>query len=115
MNRPRGLFLVTGPTGSGKSTTLASLVNYLNETVDHATLALENDSENAHCHKWYAIAIGSLSDHVPKRHVETVLDFLNDAYAGEPFRTSPVDRATISIIADKTVDALDRYGARARW
>src|SRR5260221_10812898 len=29
--RPRGLFLVTGPTGSGKSTTLASLVNYINE------------------------------------------------------------------------------------
>ena len=33
--RPRGLFLVTGPTGSGKSTTLASLVNYINENVDH--------------------------------------------------------------------------------
>ena len=32
--RPRGLFLVTGPTGSDKSTTLASLVNYINENVD---------------------------------------------------------------------------------
>src|SRR5438132_13662163 len=32
---PRGLLLVTGPTGSGKSTTLASLVNYINENVDH--------------------------------------------------------------------------------
>ena len=29
--RPRGLILVTGPTGSGKSTTLASMVNYINE------------------------------------------------------------------------------------
>src|SRR3954464_2368997 len=30
--KPRGLVLVTGPTGSGKSTTLAAMVNYLNET-----------------------------------------------------------------------------------
>ena len=29
--RPRGLILVTGPTGSGKSTTLASMINYINE------------------------------------------------------------------------------------
>ena len=32
--RPRGLFLVTGPTGSGKSTTLASMINYVNENRD---------------------------------------------------------------------------------
>ena len=40
--RPRGLFLVTGPTGSGKSTTLASLVNFLNETVDHHIITIED-------------------------------------------------------------------------
>ncbi|NJR42608.1 MAG: Flp pilus assembly complex ATPase component TadA, partial [Akkermansiaceae bacterium] len=38
--RPRGLFLVTGPTGSGKSTTLASLVNYINENVDHHIITI---------------------------------------------------------------------------
>ena len=38
--RPRGLILVTGPTGSGKSTTLASLVNYINERVDHHIITI---------------------------------------------------------------------------
>src|ERR1051325_2146342 len=32
--RPRGIFLVTGPTGSGKSTTLASMINYINQNFD---------------------------------------------------------------------------------
>ena len=32
LHRPRGLILVTGPTGSGKTTTLASMVNHINET-----------------------------------------------------------------------------------
>jgi len=31
-DNPRGLVLVTGPTGSGKSTTLAAMINYINET-----------------------------------------------------------------------------------
>src|SRR5207344_666479 len=49
--RPRGLFLVTGPTGSGKSTTLASLVNYINENVDHHIITLEDPIEYFHKHK----------------------------------------------------------------
>jgi twitching motility protein PilT len=49
--RPRGLFLVTGPTGSGKSTTLASLVNLLNETVDHHIITIEDPIEFYHYHK----------------------------------------------------------------
>jgi twitching motility protein PilT len=49
--RPRGLFLVTGPTGSGKSTTLASLVNYLNENVDHHIITIEDPIEFYHFHK----------------------------------------------------------------
>lgn len=49
--RPRGLFLVTGPTGSGKSTTLASLINYLNETVDHHIITIEDPIEFYHDHK----------------------------------------------------------------
>ena len=49
--RPRGLFLVTGPTGSGKSTTLASLVNFLNETVDHHIITIEDPIEFYHYHK----------------------------------------------------------------
>ncbi len=49
--RPRGLFLVTGPTGSGKSTTLASLINYINETVDHHIITIEDPIEFYHSSK----------------------------------------------------------------
>ncbi|MBC8356023.1 MAG: type IV pilus twitching motility protein PilT [Planctomycetes bacterium] len=53
--RPRGLFLVTGPTGSGKSTTLASLVNYINETIDHHIITIEDPIEFYHEHKMSTI------------------------------------------------------------
>jgi len=46
--RPRGLFLVTGPTGSGKSTTLASLINYINEKYDHHIITIEDPIEFYH-------------------------------------------------------------------
>ena len=49
--RPRGLFLVTGPTGSGKTTTLASLVNWLNHNEDHHIITLEDPIEYFHEHK----------------------------------------------------------------
>jgi twitching motility protein PilT len=49
--RPRGLILVTGPTGSGKSTTLAAAIDYLNETVDHHIITIEDPIEFYHKHK----------------------------------------------------------------
>ncbi len=49
--RPRGLILVTGPTGSGKSTTLASMVNYINETRDGHIITIEDPIEYYHGHK----------------------------------------------------------------
>ena len=49
--RPRGLFLVTGPTGSGKSTSLASMINHINETVDHHIITIEDPIEFYHYHK----------------------------------------------------------------
>ncbi len=49
--RPRGLILVTGPTGSGKSTTLASMVNYINETRDGHIITIEDPIEYYHPHK----------------------------------------------------------------
>ncbi len=49
--RPRGLILVTGPTGSGKSTSLASLVNFINERVDHHIITIEDPIEFFHYHK----------------------------------------------------------------
>jgi len=49
--RPRGLFLVTGPTGSGKSTTLASMINYINENESHHIITIEDPIEFTHHHK----------------------------------------------------------------
>ena len=43
--RPRGLFLVTGPTGSGKTTTLASMINYINENIDRHIVTVEEPIE----------------------------------------------------------------------
>ena len=49
--KPRGLVLVTGPTGSGKSTTLASLINEINETRDEHIMTIEDPIEFLHGHK----------------------------------------------------------------
>jgi len=50
-NRPRGIILVTGPTGSGKSTTLASIVDRINETREEHILTVEDPIEFLHSHK----------------------------------------------------------------
>jgi twitching motility protein PilT len=47
-DREKGLILVTGPTGSGKSTTLAAMVNYLNETFEGHILTIEDPIEFVH-------------------------------------------------------------------
>ncbi|MFH1614148.1 MAG: type IV pilus twitching motility protein PilT [Planctomycetota bacterium] len=49
--RPRGLFLVTGPTGCGKTTTLASMINYINENFDRHIVTVEEPIEYYHQHK----------------------------------------------------------------
>ena len=49
--RPRGLFLVTGPTGSGKTTTLAAMINYINETFERHIITMEDPVEYYHKHK----------------------------------------------------------------
>src|SRR5471032_3296902 len=46
--KPRGLVLVTGPTGSGKSTTLAAMVNHVNETEYGHILTIEDPIEFVH-------------------------------------------------------------------
>jgi len=49
--RPRGLMLVTGPTGSGKSTTLAACIDHLNINIDHHIITIEDPIEFYHYHK----------------------------------------------------------------
>ena len=49
--RPRGMVLVTGPTGSGKSTTLAAMIDLINRESRHHIITLEDPIEFVHTHK----------------------------------------------------------------
>lgn len=49
--KPQGLILVTGPTGSGKSTTLASMIDYVNERYAKHIITLEDPIEYLHEHR----------------------------------------------------------------
>jgi twitching motility protein PilT len=51
LDSPRGLILVTGPTGSGKTTTLAAMLNTINETASRHILTIEDPIEVQHFHK----------------------------------------------------------------
>ena len=51
INQPRGMILVTGPTGSGKSTSLAAMVDWLNTEFDHHIVTIEDPIEFYHYHK----------------------------------------------------------------
>ena len=51
LGRPRGLILVTGPTGSGKTTTLASMIDFLNTEEDNHIITVEDPIEYYHEHK----------------------------------------------------------------
>jgi twitching motility protein PilT len=50
-DQPRGIVLVTGPTGSGKSTTLAGMINYINEAYHEHILTIEDPIEFVHVSK----------------------------------------------------------------
>ena len=51
LETPRGLILVTGPTGSGKTTTLASILDAINTTRDSHIITIEDPVEYVHEHK----------------------------------------------------------------
>lgn len=51
INQPRGMILVTGPTGSGKSTSLAAMIDWLNTNYDHHMITIEDPIEFYHNHK----------------------------------------------------------------
>jgi twitching motility protein PilT len=64
--RPRGLILVTGPTGSGKTTTLASLLNIVNEERDEAhIITIEDPIEYYHKHKKAVVTQREVNVDVP--------------------------------------------------
>tara|TARA_B110000196_G_scaffold107477_1_gene93101 strand:+ start:353 stop:1477 length:1125 start_codon:yes stop_codon:yes gene_type:complete len=51
IRRPRGLFVVTGPTGSGKTTSLATMIDYINMNFDRHIVTVEDPIEYYHHHK----------------------------------------------------------------
>jgi len=51
LSKPRGLILVTGPTGSGKTTTLATLIDWINANSDRHIITIEDPIEFVHNHK----------------------------------------------------------------
>jgi twitching motility protein PilT len=64
--KPRGLVLVTGPTGSGKTTTLASMINIINEERDEAhIITIEDPIEYYHKHKKAVITQREVNVDVP--------------------------------------------------
>jgi len=69
--RTRGLFLVTGPTGSGKTTTLASMIHFINENYDRHIITVEDPIEYYHEHgkslvnqREVGVDVGSFDDAV---------------------------------------------------
>ena len=63
--RPRGLFLCTGPTGSGKTTTLATMIDYINTNLDRHIVTVEDPIEYYHNHKKSLINQRSVGVDVP--------------------------------------------------
>jgi twitching motility protein PilT len=65
VERPRGLFLVTGPTGSGKSTTLAALIDHLNSNFEHHIITIEDPIEFYHHSKKSTVNQREIGTDVP--------------------------------------------------
>ena len=65
LTRPRGLIMVVGPTGSGKTTTLASMINWMNENLSKHIITIEDPIEYYHAHKNCIITQRELGVDVP--------------------------------------------------
>lgn len=65
IRRPRGMFLVTGPTGSGKTTSLATMIDYININMDHHIITMEDPIEYYHQHKKSVVNQREVGNDVP--------------------------------------------------
>jgi len=65
LKRPRGLILVTGPTGSGKTTTLASMIDWINTNLDRHVVTIEDPIEYYHTHKKGLVTQREIGHDVP--------------------------------------------------
>jgi len=65
LERPRGLILVTGPTGSGKTTTLAAMIDWINTNQDRHIVTIEDPVEYYHGHKKGLVSQREIGSDVP--------------------------------------------------
>ncbi len=65
LNLPRGLVLMTGPTGSGKTTTLATMIDYINQNFPNHIITIEDPIEFIHHHKKAVVTQRELGEDVP--------------------------------------------------
>jgi len=65
IRRPRGLFLVTGPTGSGKTTSLATMIDYINTNMDRHIVTMEDPIEYYHQHETSIVNQREVGNDVP--------------------------------------------------
>lgn len=65
LTRPRGLILVTGPTGSGKTTTLATMIDWINTNLEKHIITIEDPIEYYHTHKSSIVTQRELGVDVP--------------------------------------------------
>ncbi|MEE9394772.1 MAG: type IV pilus twitching motility protein PilT [Planctomycetota bacterium] len=63
--KPRGLILVTGPTGSGKTTTMATMIDYINQNYDRHIITIEDPIEYYHEHKKSIVTQREVGTDVP--------------------------------------------------
>lgn len=79
ISRPSGLFAVTGPTGSGKTTTLTTLIDHLNLNYDYHIVTIEDPVEFYHEHKKSLISQREIGNDVP-----TFAEGLRRAFRQDP-------------------------------
>ncbi len=65
IRRPRGLFIVTGPTGSGKTTSLATMIDYVNTNLERHIVTAEDPIEYYHYHKQSIVNQREVGNDVP--------------------------------------------------
>ncbi len=65
LRRPRGLVLVTGPTGCGKTTTLATMIDWINGNLDRHIVTIEDPIEYYHSHRQGLVTQREVGSDVP--------------------------------------------------
>ncbi|MDD4323086.1 MAG: PilT/PilU family type 4a pilus ATPase, partial [Dehalococcoidales bacterium] len=102
IHKPRGMILVTGPTGSGKSTTMAAMIDYLNETKPCNIITIEDPIEYLHRNKKSLIAQRDLGDDTKSFNAALVHSLRQDPDVIVIGEMRDIDTMSIAIRAAET-------------